>query len=145
MTVLADLILLGSKLKAVAGIAAKLVDMAKTSWNFISGILSGLRSAKAAIEKVSESVPEIQKVGLFTKIKQMITPRAKLTYWLADEEVVVYVSDFQQKDKFKLVYKELETGRVVMVNSADSINYRLEELKSTDQIEKTHIEQNQRY
>ena len=145
MTVLADLILLGSKLKAVAGIAAKLVDMAKTSWNFISGILSGLRSAKAAIEQVSESVPEIQKVGLFTKIKQMITPRAKLTYWLADEEVVVYVSDFQQKDKFKLVYKELETGRVVMVNSADSINYRLEELKSTDQIEKTHIEQNQRY
>jgi len=127
----------------VAGIAAKLVDMAKASWDVVVGILNGLRSAKQVISEVS--VPEIQKVGLFTKIKQMITPRAKLTYWLADEEVVVYVSDFQQKDKFKLVYKELETGRVVMVNSADSINYRLEELKSTDQIEKTHIEQNQRY
>ena len=143
MTVLADLILLSSKLKAVAGIAAKLVDMAKASWDVVVSILNGLRSAKQVISEVS--VPEIQKVGLFTKIKQMITPRAKLTYWLADEEVVVYVSDFQQKDKFKLVYKELETGRVVMVNSADSINYRLEELKSTDQIEKTHIEQNQRY
>jgi len=82
---------------------------------------------------------------MFTKISYFIKPRAKLTYWLADEEVVVYVSDFQQKDKFKLIFKELETGRLVMVNSGNAINYRLEELQPSDKIERTLVEQNQRY
>jgi len=85
------------------------------------------------------------KVGIIEKIKNVIKPRAKLTYWLADEEVIVYVSTFHQKDKFKLVYTEIETGRKVMVNSSQPINYRLEELKAGDSIQTTEIQQNQRY
>jgi hypothetical protein len=85
------------------------------------------------------------KVGIIEKIKNVIKPRAKLTYWLADEEVIVYVSTFHQKDKFKLVYTEIETGRQVMVNSSQPINYRLEELKAGDSIQTTEIQQNQRY
>ena len=113
----------------------KILNFAK----WISSIFSKLKFTKQSLDVVAP------KIGIFTKISYFISPRAKLTYWIADEEVVVYVSDFKQKDQFKLIFKELETGRLVMVNGATPINYRLEELKSTDQIEKTHIEQNQRF
>ena len=109
---------------------------------WISYIFSKLKFAKQPLNVI---VPTASKIGIFTKISYFISPRAKLTYWLADEEVVVYVSDFKQKDQFKLIFKELETGRLVMVNGATPINYRLEELKPTDQTKKTHIEQNQHF
>jgi hypothetical protein len=115
----------------------KILNFAK----WISSIFSKLRFAKKTLDVVAPAT----KIGIFTKISYFISPRAKLTYWLADEEVVVYVSDFKQKDQFKLIFKELETGRLVMVNGATPINYRLEELKPIDQIEKTHIEQNQHF
>jgi hypothetical protein len=113
-----------------------------TFGKWISSIFSKLRFGKQPLNLIA---PTASKIGIFTKISYVISPRAKLTYWLADEEVVVYVSDFKQKDQFKLIFKELETGRLVMVNGATPINYRLEELKPTDQIEKTHIEQNQHF
>jgi hypothetical protein len=129
-TVTADIKILITKM-------GKILNFAK----WISSIFSKLRFAKKTLDVVAPAT----KIGIFTKISYFISPRAKLTYWLADEEVVVYVSDFKQKDQFKLIFKELETGRLVMVNGATPINYRLEELKSTDQIEKTHIEQNQHF
>lgn len=81
----------------------------------------------------------------FHHFKFAIFPKAKLTYWLADEEVVVYITNFKKKDRFSLAYKEIETGRIVIVNSGNPINYRLEQLKPGDQIEHTQVEQNQKY
>jgi hypothetical protein len=130
-TVMADIKTLMTKM-------GKILNFAKWIWS----IFSKLKFAKQTIDVVA---PVATKIGIFTKISYFISPRAKLTYWLADEEVVVYVSDFKQKDQFKLIFKELETGRLVMVNGATPINYRLEELKPTDHIEKTHIEQNQHF
>ena len=86
-----------------------------------------------------------KKSKIIDHIKLAIFPKAKLTYWLADEEVVVYITNFKQKDRYSLIYKEIETNRIVLVNSANPINYRLEQLKPGDQIEHTHIEQNQKY
>jgi hypothetical protein len=109
-------------------------------------LIKGIHQARKIVDEIDYPlVQDDEKVGIFAKINNIIRPRAKLTYWLADEEVIVYVSDFKQKDKFKLVYKELETGRTVMVNAADAINYRLEELRANDKAEKTEIQQNQRY
>jgi hypothetical protein len=135
MTIMADLLLIGTKI----------VDCFKrigAVYTWIANILGKLKWAKDTINSIA---PVTEKISMFTKISYFIKPRAKLTYWLADEEVVVYVSDFQQKDKFKLIFKELETGRLVMVNSGNAINYRLEELQPSDKIERTLVEQNQRY
>ena len=98
----------------------------------------------AAKTIIAEAV-KAPKVTVVQRIRNLIRPRAKLTYWLADEEVIVYVSAFHQKDKFKLLYTEIETGRQVMVNSAQPINYRLEELKAGESIQATEIQQNQHY
>jgi hypothetical protein len=130
-SVIADIQTLATKI-------GKIISFAK----WISPIFSKLNFAKKTFDTIE---PVASKIGILTKISYFILPRAKLTYWLADEEVVVYVSNFKQQDKFKLIFKELETGRIVMVNGATPINYRLEELKPTDQIEKTYIEQNQKF
>ena len=140
MTVIQDLITLASKIKT--GI---LRIMSLFTW--IKNILSKLKFWKKTITDVAETIdiPKVKKVGVIKRVKNIIFPRAKLTYWLADEEVIVYVNKFHQKDKFKLIYTELETGRQVMVNGANPINYRLEELKASDPILPTEIQQNQRY
>jgi hypothetical protein len=133
-------------LKSTLTAIKKLISWLIAMLGKIKDLIKGLRRSKEVIEEITYPIAQDdEKVGIFSKINNMIRPRAKLTYWLADEEVIVYVSDFKQKDKFKLVYKELETGRTVMVNSAAPINYRLEELKASDKAEKTEIQQNQRY
>ena len=137
MTVIQDLITLAAKIKA--GI---LSIMSLFTW--IGNILSKLKFWKKTITDVVY-IPKVEKVGVVKRVKNIIFPRAKLTYWLADEEVIVYVNKFHQKDKFKLIYTELETGRQVMVNGANPINYRLEELKASDPILPTEIQQNQHY
>jgi hypothetical protein len=112
----------------------------------VKDLIKGIHRARKIVDEIDYPIAQDdEKVGIFARINNIIRPRAKLTYWLADEEVIVYVSEFKQKDKFKLVYKELETGRTVMVNPAAPINYRLEELKANDKTEKTEIQQNQRY
>jgi hypothetical protein len=137
MTVIQDLITLAAKIKT--GI---LRIMSLFTW--IKNILSKLKFCnETMIDEIDH--PMIEKVGIVKRVKNIIFPRAKLTYWLADEEVIVYVNKFQQKDKFKLIYTELETGRQVMVNGATPINYRLEELKASDPVLPTEIQQNQRY
>jgi len=88
---------------------------------------------------------KLPKFQFLKHVKFAIFPKAKLTYWLADEEVVVYITNFKKKDRFSLAYKEIETGRIVIVNSGNPINYRLEQLKLGDQIEHTQVEQNQKY
>jgi hypothetical protein len=88
---------------------------------------------------------KLPKFQFLKHVKFAIFPKAKLTYWLADEEVVVYITNFKKKDRFSLAYKEIETGRIVIVNSGNPINYRLEQLKPGDQIEHTQVEQNQKY
>jgi len=88
---------------------------------------------------------KLPKFQFLKYVKFAIFPKAKLTYWLADEEVVVYITNFKKKDRFSLAYKEIETGRIVIVNSGNPINYRLEQLKPGDQIEHTQVEQNQKY
>jgi len=140
MTVIQDLITLVTKIKT--GI---MNIMSLFTW--IKNILARLKFWKKTITDVIETVdvPKVEKVGIVKTVKNIIFPRAKLTYWLADEEVIVYVNKFHQKDKFKLIYTELETGRQVMVNGANPINYRLEELKASDPVLPTEIQQNQRY
>ena len=132
---MADLLLIGNKI--LAGFKSLAI-----LYNWVSPVITKLNWAKKAVDTVA---PIANKISIFTRVKYFISPRAKLTYWLADEEVVVYVSEFKQKDKFKLIFKELETDRLVMVNSGTAINYRLEELKPADRIEHTLVEQNQRY
>jgi len=85
------------------------------------------------------------KFKIFEHLTLAIFPKAKLTYWLADEEVVVYITNFKKKDRYSLAYKEIETGRIVIVNSGNPINFRLEQLKPGDGIEHTQVEQNQKY
>jgi hypothetical protein len=133
-SVIEDLNGLGNKLKTI---------MQKIL--YCINVFAHLRKLFVRKEKPISNKVNPVKVGIIGKIKNSLTPRAKLTYWLADEEVVVYVTEFKQKDRFKLIYKEIETGRVVMVNSSNPINYRLEELTYKDSIEHTHVEQNQRY
>ena len=113
----------------------------------MSSIYQDLSLFISKIARVFKRTPKAQttRVGIHTRVKHYFFPRARLTYWLADEEVIVYVRDFKQKDKFKLIYRELETGRDVMVNSANPINYRLEELKAGDPIEAKVVQQDQRY
>jgi hypothetical protein len=84
------------------------------------------------------------KHSIIKHVMYKIFPKAKLTYWLADEEVVVYVSEFHTS-KFKMTYRELITGRHVIVNSSTQLNYRLEQLKPGDEIKETEIQQNQQY
>jgi hypothetical protein len=108
-------------------------------------VVSFLKKVKTTTEAISTAVPSDVKVGFFQNLNFKIFPKAQLTYWLADEEVVIYVDKFQQKDKFKLVFRELISGKTVLVNSATPINYRLVELKSTDKISETVIQQDQRF
>ena len=138
MTVLQDLSTLVSKMKSMYRSCGAFLFRFFSSFGKIGNIFK--RNKKAFI---SES--KVQKRSIVRKIKDVFTPKAKLTYWLADEEVIVYVTKFTQRDKYKILYTEIETGRQVMVNSAEPINYRLEELKSTDTIQPTKIQQNQRY
>lgn len=99
------------------------------------------------VKKVKETtdIDTVVKVGIFKLLSFKIWPKARLTYWLADEEVVVYVDKFYQKDKFKLAFREIISGKTVLVNSANPINYRLEELSPYDTIIETIVQQNQRY
>ena len=135
MTIVADLILLLNKLKGIFSVFSKV-------WDGITWAIDKINFLKKTAEVIEDVVP---KATFTQKVKNIIFPRAKLTYWIADEEVIVYVSKFTQKDKFKLMYTEIETGRQVMVNSAQPINYRLEELKASDIIQPTEIQQNQHY
>jgi hypothetical protein len=99
------------------------------------------------VKKVKETtdIDTVVKVSIFKLLSFKIWPKARLTYWLADEEVVVYVDKFYQKDKFKLAFREIISGKTVLVNSANPINYRLEELSPYDTIIETIVQQNQRY
>ena len=106
-------------------------------------IVTKIKNALFSIFKAFKFVrPKFQ---FFNHLKLAVFPKAKLTYWLADEEVVVYITNFKKRDRFSLAYKEIETGRIVIVNSGNPINFRLEQLKPGDEIEHTLIEQNQKY
>jgi hypothetical protein len=144
-----DMILLWTKIKSIFRFFKFVFGYLSWPFNIIKNLICKLFKRKTLSENSNiETTPKLfeeKKVTLGQRIKNILTPRAKLTYWLADEEVIVYVSKFTQKDKFKLLYTEIETGRQVMVNSANPINYRLEELKAGDQVEKTEIQQNQHY
>jgi hypothetical protein len=125
-----------------------LLPTAKWLWNAFTSIFWFLKKTKDSLPTIEvDNVVEqaTNKVGILKRINYMLTPKAKLTYWLADEEVIVYVDKFNQKNKFSLVYRELQTGRMVLVNAADAINYRLEELKPEDIIETTVVQQDQKY
>jgi hypothetical protein len=117
-------------------------------WNKLTSIFGFLKRSKDVLptSEITDAVVNVSnKVGILKRINYMLTPKAKLTYWLADEEVIVYVDKFNQKNKYSLVYRELQTGRMVLVNAADAINYRLEELKPEDTIEVTVVQQDQKY
>jgi hypothetical protein len=133
-TIIQDIMIVVSKLKYIFKI-----------FKVFTWLLSKLKFGKKTTDLIQTPVAVVQKVSLISKIKNIITPRAKLTYWLADEEVIVYITNFKQKDKCKLLYTELETGKAVMVNSSAPINYRLEEVKAGDPVEKKEVQQNQRY
>lgn len=113
----------------------------------MTSILQDLRIFIIKCKDVFRSLTRFRlpKFKFLKHIKFAIFPKAKLTYWLADEEVVVYITNFKKRDRFSLIYKEIETGRIVIVNSGNPINYRLEQLKPGDEIEHTIIEQNQKY
>lgn len=115
----------------------------KNAFSLISNVFNFFK--KIFIRKKEIIQPAKSKNKLIQHIKLAIFPKAKLTYWLADEEVVVYITNFKKRDKFSLAYKEIETGRIVIVNSGNPINYRLEQLKPSDNIEHTVVEQNQKY
>jgi hypothetical protein len=115
------------------------------SWSKkIFKFLSFMKKVKETTEALATIEP-VAKVGIFKSLSFKIWPKARLTYWLADEEVVVYVDKFHQKDKFKLAFREIISGKIVLVNSANPINYRLEELSPHDTITETLVQQNQRY
>ena len=119
-------------------------------WNGIKWVASKFKFWGKTIKQIETALPEIKskpkrKHGIISHVNYKLFPKAKLTYWLADEEVIVYVKAFSQKDKFKITYTEILTGRVTMVNSAVPINYRLEELKPGDIIEQTVVQQDQHY
>lgn len=142
MTVISDLIILKNKI----------VSLLYWSKIFVAGgskILSFIKFKKSggAISDVVDAVVSTTepKVTIFQKLSFKMFPKARLTYWLADEEVVVYVDKFHQKDKFKLIFRELISGKIVLVNSATPINYRLEQLSPADKIAETVIQQDQRY
>ena len=106
--------------------------------------LSFLKKVKETTDTIATIEP-VAKAGIFKSLSFKLWPKARLTYWLADEEVVVYVDKFHQKDKFKLAFREIISGKMVLVNSANPINYRLEELSPQDTITETLVQQNQRY
>ena len=154
MGVMADLALIISKIQSALAFIPKAWYIFVWIWQGVKWFFDKINIFRRTVKEVADTVEQVAdtikdvtapKVTLIGKIKNILTPKAKLTYWLADEEVIVYVSKFQQKDKFKLVYTEIETGRQVMVNSAQPINYRLEELKAGDTIAATEVQQNQRY
>ena len=116
------------------------------SWTMkIFKLLSFVKKVKETTDKETTDIDTVVKVGIFKLLSFKIWPKARLTYWLADEEVVVYVDKFYQKDKFKLAFREIISGKTVLVNSANPINYRLEELSPYDTIIETIVQQNQRY
>jgi hypothetical protein len=115
--------------------------IAKAPFSWLWNLLGKIKFKKSSIVEK----PVLKKAGIIKRISYVLKPKAKLTYWLADEEVIVYIDDFKQKDKFKLIFRELLTGRTVMVNSANPINYRLEQLKPTDDIMQKEVQQDQRY
>lgn len=131
----------------LAHLISVIVSWTKTVWAWIPNILGWFRRSKDVVQQVTDIAESVAdpKVSIFDQITFKIWPRARLTYWLADEEVVVYVDKFEQKDKFKLQYRELITGKMVLVNGANPLNYRLEQLSPTDAIVATEIQQNQRY
>lgn len=148
MSIFADLIILLGKLKTFVLFLTKIFSFVKPIWNFTIWLVKKINIFKktSQLESVNISLETaVEKVSFFTKVKNIMTPRAKLTYWIGDEEVIVYVDHFEQKDKFKLVFREIITGRKVMVNGCNPIIYRLEELKATDKIEETIIQQNQKF
>jgi len=148
MTIFADLIILFGKLKTFVLFLSKIFSFVKPIWNFSIWLVKKINIFKKTShsESVNVSIDSaVEKVGFFAKVKNIMTPRAKLTYWIGDEEVIVYVDHFEQKDKFKLVFREIITGRKVMVNGSNPIIYRLEELKPSDKVEETVIQQNQKY
>jgi len=86
-----------------------------------------------------------KKPKLLTKIHYKMFPRARLTYWLGDEEIIAYIGHFQHHNKFKITYRELKSRRNVVVVSAVPINYRLEQLMPGDVPLDTEIQQNQTF
>ena len=138
-----DLITLLGKTKSAIAIIG---PVAGYVWNGIKWLLSKFKISNKKKEDPTEVESKSKrKHGIVSHVKYKLFPKAKLTYWLADEEVIVYVKTFSQKDKFKITYTEILTGRVTMVNSAVPINYRLEELKPGDEIEQTVVQQDQHY
>lgn len=69
-----------------------------------------------------------------TKIAYLFKPRAKLTYWFCSIEHVVYVDYFKQKSIYQIVYKDINLGKQIMINSSTPITYRLEQLLTDDEI-----------
>jgi hypothetical protein len=144
MTIIADLFLLLTKIKAAFVAVPKIFYIFVYIWNGFVWAFNKINIFKKTVKEVVDVVETIAPtVGFFEKVKNVITPRAKLTYWLGDEQVIVYVTGFRQKDKNTLIYKALDTDRQVMVCGSEPIEYRLEELKAGDPIEATEIQQNQ--
>ena len=153
MTIMEDILLFFQKISwlfsKVFGIFSFVKPVLSWLWQAFTSIFWFLKKSKdvlptSEITAVVEQAAD--KVGIFKRINYMLSPKAKLTYWLADEEVIVYVDKFNQKNKNTLVYRELKTGRMVLVSSAaEAINYRLEELKASDPILPTEVQQNQHY
>ena len=132
-TIIEDLIILKTRIFSVFTWVGRLFKF-----------FSFLKKVKETTDTIATIEP-IAKAGIFKSLSFKLWPKARLTYWLADEEVVVYVDKFHQKDKFKLIFRELISGKTVMVNSATPINYRLEEINANDTIAETVIQQDQRY
>ena len=153
MTIMEDILLFFQKISwlfsKVFGIFSFVKPVFSWLWQAFNSIFWFLKKSKNVLP-TSEITAVVEqaanKVGIFKRINYMLSPKAKLTYWLADEEVIVYVDKFTKKNKNTLVYRELKTGRMVLVSSAaEAINYRLEELKPEDKIEDTVIQQDQKF
>jgi hypothetical protein len=147
MTVMQDL---SHLVNVIAASAKALWNFAPAAVKWVPTIFGWMKRSKEVVDQVAGAVDQVTsivepKVSVLDQLTFMIWPRAKLTYWLADEEVVVYVDKFEQKDKFKLQYRESISRKTVLVNSANPLNYRLEQLSSKDPIAPTEIQQDQRY
>lgn len=139
-------------------VSSDVKTMVSRVWNIFGKMSSGIiwlfgklkfwgKKVQQAEKLIANALPN-QTVpirhSIIKHVMYKIFPKAKLTYWIADEEVIVYVSEFQP-NKFKMTYRELMTGRHVIVNSSTQLNYRLEQLKPGDVIKETEIQQNQKY